>query len=62
MGSDLSGDTGDDFGVSVAINGSGNIIAIGAPQFNNGTIGYVKTLNGMVAVGNQMGNKLVGEF
>ena len=61
MGSDLSGDTGD-FGVSVAINGSGNIIPIGAPQFNNGTIGYVKTFKWDGSSWEPMGNKLVGEF
>ena len=62
MGSDLSGETGDNFGISVAINGGGNIIAVGAPQYDNTTIGYVKTFKWDGSSWEPMGNKLVGEF
>ncbi len=64
IGDDIVGeDTNDDFGFSISINASGDIIAVGAP-FNNGTAsdaGHVRVYQNQNSEWLQLGDDLDGE-
>lgn len=64
MGADLSGLADDDYGISVAINGGGNIIAVGAPQRSDSSVGYIQILkwNSDAVIWEQMGSIKTGTF
>src|SRR5690554_188851 len=61
IGQKIEGDTGTDaFGQSVAISGNGNIIAVGADQYNS-YMGHVRVYEEVSGTWTQIGNDIEGD-